>query len=36
MLGEAIGSHGCVRLTGPDARTMYNWAPMGIKVVTHH
>jgi LysM repeat protein len=29
-------SHGCVNLSLPDAEWFYNWAPMGIKVVSHH
>ena len=29
-------SHGCVNLTLADAKWLYEWAPMGIKVVTHY
>ena len=29
-------SHGCVNLSTPDARWLYNWAPVGTKVVTHY
>jgi LysM repeat protein len=29
-------SHGCVNLSIPDARWLYNWAPIGTKVVTHY
>ena len=29
-------SHGCVNLTIPDAEWLYNWAPMGTKVVSHN
>jgi lipoprotein-anchoring transpeptidase ErfK/SrfK len=27
-----VGSHGCVRLQESDARTLYNWAPVGTVV----
>ena len=29
-------SHGCVNLATPDAQWLYNWAPVGTKVVTHY
>jgi len=29
-------SHGCVNMYTPDARWLYNWAPLGAKVVTHY
>jgi LysM repeat protein len=29
-------SHGCVNLSTPDARWLFNWAPVGTKVVTHY
>ena len=29
-------SHGCVNLPTADARWIYNWAPVGTKVVTHY
>jgi LysM repeat protein len=29
-------SHGCVNLSTPDAQWVYNWAPVGTKVVTHY
>jgi lipoprotein-anchoring transpeptidase ErfK/SrfK len=29
-------SHGCINLKTPDAQWLYNWAPVGTKVVTHH
>ena len=29
-------SHGCVNLRTDDARWIYNWAPVGTKVVTHY
>ena len=29
-------SHGCVNLSTPDARWLYNWAPVGTRVVTHY
>jgi LysM repeat protein len=29
-------SHGCVNLTLADAKWLYEWAPMGVKVVTHY
>jgi lipoprotein-anchoring transpeptidase ErfK/SrfK len=29
-------SHGCVNLSAPDARWLYNWAPVGTRVVTHY
>jgi LysM repeat protein len=29
-------SHGCVNLSVSDARWLFNWAPVGIKVVTHY
>ena len=29
-------SHGCVNLTLADAKWLYDWSPMGIKVVTHY
>lgn len=30
------GSHGCVNLTVADAKWLYDWAPYGTVVVTHH
>lgn len=32
-LGKASGSHGCVRLSIPDAKWIYNNVPVGTKVV---
>jgi len=29
-------SHGCVNLATPDAQWLFNWAPVGTKVVTHY
>jgi lipoprotein-anchoring transpeptidase ErfK/SrfK len=29
-------SHGCVNLTKADAKWLFEWTPMGTKVVTHH
>ena len=29
-------SHGCVNLRTPDAQWLYNWAPVGTKVVSHY
>ncbi len=29
-------SHGCVNMRTPDAEWLYNWAPVGTKVVTHY
>jgi lipoprotein-anchoring transpeptidase ErfK/SrfK len=29
-------SHGCVNMATPDARWLFNWAPVGTKVVTHY
>jgi len=29
-------SHGCVNMRTPDAQWLYNWAPVGTKVVTHY
>ena len=29
-------SHGCVNLSTPNARWLFNWAPVGTKVVTHY
>jgi lipoprotein-anchoring transpeptidase ErfK/SrfK len=29
---EWFGSHGCVRLTEEDARTLYQWTPVGTTV----
>jgi len=29
---DSIGSHGCVRLGSANARTMFDWAPMGTVV----
>ena len=29
-------SHACINMTTADARWLYNWAPMGTKVVTHY
>jgi len=29
-------SHGCVNLSIPDAKWVYDWAPVGTKVVTHY
>jgi len=29
-------SHGCVNLATPDAQWLYNWTPVGTKVVTHY
>ena len=30
---EGVGSMGCVGLTSEDARTMFEWAPMGTRIV---
>ena len=29
-------SHGCVNLNLTDAKWLYEWTPMGTKVVTHY
>jgi LysM repeat protein len=29
-------SHGCVNLSTPNAQWLFNWAPLGTKVVTHY
>ncbi|MBN1262342.1 MAG: L,D-transpeptidase family protein [Anaerolineae bacterium] len=29
-------SHGCVNMRTPDAQWLFNWAPMGTKVVAHY
>jgi LysM repeat protein len=29
-------SHGCVNMFTPDAQWLFNWAPVGAKVVTHY
>lgn len=29
------GSHGCINMRIPDAKTLYDWADMGTKVVSH-
>jgi len=29
-------SHGCVNMRTPEAEWLYNWAPVGTKVVTHY
>jgi len=29
-------SHGCVNLSIPDSRWLFNWAPVGTKVVSHY
>ncbi len=29
------GSHGCVNMTNADAQFIYNWAPLGTKVIVH-
>lgn len=29
-------SHGCVNMRTPDAEWLFNWAPVGTKVVTHY
>jgi lipoprotein-anchoring transpeptidase ErfK/SrfK len=31
-ISEWFGSHGCVRLTHADAKTLYEWAPVGTTV----
>lgn len=31
-IGKFIGSHGCVRLVEDDARTLFEWAPVGTPV----
>lgn len=31
----APASHGCVNMTNADAQWVYNWAPMGTKVLVH-
>ena len=28
-------SHGCVNLATPDAKWLYNWAPLGTTVIVH-
>jgi lipoprotein-anchoring transpeptidase ErfK/SrfK len=30
------GSHGCVNMTNEDAKWVYNWAPVGTKVIVHY
>ena len=30
------GSHGCVNMTNADAQWVYNWAPIGTKVIVHY
>ena len=30
------GSHGCVNMTNADAQWVYNWAPVGTKVIVHY
>ncbi len=32
----APASHGCVNMTNADAKWLYDWAPMGTKVVVHY
>jgi hypothetical protein len=32
LLGDYVGSHGCVRLTEEDARALFDWAPEGTPV----
>lgn len=32
-VSEWFGSHGCVRLEEDAARTLYEWAPLGTKVI---
>lgn len=29
---DSVGSHGCVRLSQRDARTLFDWAPVGTSV----
>ncbi len=29
-------SHGCINLPQPEAKQLFEWAPIGTKVVTHH
>jgi lipoprotein-anchoring transpeptidase ErfK/SrfK len=32
----APASHGCVNMTNADAQWIYNWAPLGTKVIVHY
>lgn len=32
-ISEWFGSHGCVRLTQPNAKALYEWAPVGTSVL---
>lgn len=32
-VSDYLGSHGCVRLTEDDARTLFEWAPVGTPVI---
>lgn len=32
----APASHGCVNMTNADAQWVYNWAPVGTKVIVHY
>lgn len=32
----APASHGCVNMTNEDAKWVYNWAPLGTKVIVHY
>ena len=36
LLGKSTGSHGCVRLSIPDAKWVYHNVPVGTKVVINN
>ncbi len=29
-------SHGCINITNQEAQWLYNWAPLGTKVIVHY
>jgi lipoprotein-anchoring transpeptidase ErfK/SrfK len=35
FIGVKSTSHGCVNMTNADASFIYDWAPVGTKVVIH-